>query len=598
MPAELAARLGVCRHVIELHRIALAGEPSVPVPGIGRVGKHQQRAVHWGDFDRVILEVVGPAQETEASFVLSKNVGGGVQIQQYRDALGRRVHVDVAVAFVGTASQGDHGGRTRKVQIESVGDRLAQLRPFHCIHQCLGVRPECERIDRERAAFVQRRHVREDAAQTVWGDKIRHHHVGEGVAGHRRGAQRVIIELDHALLLSTDRAALNPGDGHAICGTDMDNPGADTPAQRGPLPAFRAMVAAGELAPDASQERVAARLHELWDRLRSYDPTPRNGSLFARLLRSQPPAPDGLYIVGEVGRGKSMLMDLFFAAATVRRKQRIHFHRFMQNVHLRFHAFKSAHPEIEDPIPPLADSIATEATLLCFDEFQVNDIADAMILGRLFQALFERGVVVVATSNIAPDDLFKGQPGRDAFLPFIALIKQRLDVVMMDAGRDFRRERMRGMRTWLVPADARADHELDRAFAELTNGAAGKSETLWVMGHKFVVPLAAEGVARFDFETLCGAALGAGDYLALATRYHTLILDAVPRLSPDNYDKARRFIILIDTLYDHRVKLIASADAMPDQLYQHGENAKMFERTASRLDEMRSQDWLELDHIQ
>ncbi len=206
----------------------------------------------------------------------------------------------------------------------------------------------------------------------------------------------------------------------------MDNPGADTPAQRGPLPAFRAMVAAGELAPDASQEHVAERLHDLWGRLRGYDPIPRNGSLFSRLLRPQPQAPNGLYIVGAVGRGKSMLMDLFFAAADVRRKQRIHFHRFMQNVHLRFHAFKQAHPEIDDPIPPLADSIATEAALLCFDEFQVNDIADAMILGRLFQALFERGVVVVATSNIAPDDLFKGQPGRDAFLPFIALIKQRL----------------------------------------------------------------------------------------------------------------------------------------------------------------------------
>ena len=344
------------------------------------------------------------------------------------------------------------------------------------------------------------------------------------------------------------------------------------------------------------------RLQTLWTRLRGYDPPPRptNGnSLFSRLLRREPPPdqPNGLYIVGEVGRGKSMLMDLFFAAADVRRKQRIHFHRFMQNVHARFHAFRRANPEIDDPIPPLADSIAAEAALLCFDEFQVNDIADAMILGRLFQALFDRGVVVVATSNIAPDDLFKGQPGRDAFLPFIALIKQRLDVVTMDAGRDFRRERLRGMRTWLVPADARADRELDRAFAELTGGAEGKPETLWVMGRSFVVPLAAEGVARCDFDLLCGTALGAGDYLALAQRFHTLILDGIPRLSPDNYDKARRFIVLIDTLYDHRVKLLASADAMPDQLYQRGENARMFERTASRLDEMQSQDWLDLPHL-
>jgi cell division protein ZapE len=383
----------------------------------------------------------------------------------------------------------------------------------------------------------------------------------------------------------------------------MDSPGADIPAQRGPLPAFRAMVAAGELAPDPSQDVAAERLQTLWTRLCGYDPRPRAANsqgLFARLLRRNEPVderPNGLYLVGEVGRGKSMLMDLFFAAAQVRRKQRTHFHRFMQNVHARFHALKRANPDMDDPIPRLADQIAADAALLCFDEFQVNDIADAMILGRLFQALFDRGVVVVATSNVAPDDLFKGQPGRDAFLPFIDLLKQRLDVLMMDAGRDFRRSRLRGMRTWLVPADARADCELDRAFAELTGDADAKSETLRVMGRGFVVPLAAEGVARCDFEKLCGEALGAGDYLALASRYHTLILDGIPRLTPDNYDKARRFIILIDTLYDRRVKLLASADAMPDQLYQRGENARMFERTASRLDEMQSQDWLELPHL-
>jgi cell division protein ZapE len=405
------------------------------------------------------------------------------------------------------------------------------------------------------------------------------------------------------MVLSTEPAALNPGHGRAICRVDMDSPGADTPAQRGPLPAFRAMVAAGDLAPDPSQELVAQRLQALWTRLRGYDPPPRpaNGhSLFSRLLRRSAPVedrPNGLYITGEVGRGKSMLMDLFFAATPVRRKQRIHFHRFMQTVHARFHALKRANPDIDDPIPPLADQIAADAALLCFDEFQVNDIADAMILGRLFQALFERGVVVIATSNVAADDLFKGQPGRDAFLPFIALLKQRLDVVTMDAGRDFRRQRLRGLRTWLVPADARADGELDHAFAELTGNAEAKPETLDVMGRRIIVPLAAAGVARCDFDTLCATALGAGDYLAIATRYHTLILDGIPRLSPDNYDKARRFIVLIDTLYDQRVKLLASADAMPDQLYQRGESAGMFERTASRLDEMQSQDWLELPHL-
>jgi cell division protein ZapE len=386
----------------------------------------------------------------------------------------------------------------------------------------------------------------------------------------------------------------------------MDNLTPDVPTARGPLPAYRALIAAGELTPDPAQALAAEQLQALWNRLRGYDPPRRahNGNgFFARLLRHRStedavePGANGLYVVGEVGRGKSMLMDLFFAAADVRRKKRIHFHQFMQDAHACIHAWKRANPDGTDPIPPLADSIAAEAVLLCFDEFQVNDIADAMILGRLFEALFDRGVVVVATSNTRPDDLFKGQPGRDAFLPFIALLKRRLEVLVMDAGRDFRRARLRGMRTWHVPADARAERALDAAFAELTGHAAPHAETLMVMGRRFIVPVAAEGVARFEFAALCGTALGAGDYLALATHYHALVLDGVPRLSADNYDEARRFIVLIDTLYDHRVKLVASADAMPDQLYMRGEDAKMFERTASRLDEMQSDDWFALPHL-
>ncbi len=374
---------------------------------------------------------------------------------------------------------------------------------------------------------------------------------------------------------------------------------------RGPLPAYRAMLAAGELAHDPSQLLAAQRLQDLWVKLRGYDPPPKNGNgkLLSRLLRRKKvdeageDRPNGLYLVGQVGRGKSMLMDLFFASADVTRRRRIHFHRFMQDVHARIHAWKKAHPESADPIPPLADSIAAEAALLCFDEFQVNDIADAMILGRLFQALFDRGVVVVATSNTRPDDLFKGQPGRDAFLPFIALINKRLDVLEMEDGRDFRRMRLRGMPTWHVPADRRADEALDRAFAELTGHAKPRKESLTVMGRRLEVPLAAEGVARFDFHTLCATALGAGDYLALATHYHTLVLDGIPLMSPANYDEARRFITLIDALYDHRVKLVASAAAQPDQLYERGEGAKAFERTASRLEEMQSQDWITLPHL-
>jgi cell division protein ZapE len=385
----------------------------------------------------------------------------------------------------------------------------------------------------------------------------------------------------------------------------MDIAAAPPFTTQGPLPAYRAKLASGELSHDSSQELAAERLQALWARLRGYDPPLKqeNGGLLSRFLRRKKvdeageDRPNGLYLVGEVGRGKSMLMDLFFAAADLRRKRRIHFHRFMQDAHMRIHAWKRANPATEDPIPPLADSIANEAALLCFDEFQVNDVADAMILGRLFLALFERGVVVVATSNTAPDDLFKGQPGRDAFLPFIAMLKKRLDVLLMDGEHDFRRMRLRGMPTWYVPSDARADAALDRAFAELTGNATPRAEHLTIMGRTLTVPLAAEGVARFDFDVLCGTALGAGDYLALATHYHTLLLDGIPRLSPDNFDVARRFIVLIDALYDHRVKLVASAADMPDRLYMRGENAKMFERTASRLEEMQSQDWIALPHL-
>jgi cell division protein ZapE len=375
------------------------------------------------------------------------------------------------------------------------------------------------------------------------------------------------------------------------------------PHQTGPLPAYQDLIANGSLAADPAQAMAVERLQDLWERLRDYDPKPvpaAGGGLLSRLLRrrhAEEYEPTGLYLVGDVGRGKSMLMDLFFDTAQVRRKKRIHFHRFMQTVHARFHAYKRAHPEVTDPIPPLADQIAGESALLCFDEFQVNDIADAMILGRLFQALFDRGVVVVTTSNTAPDDLFKGQPGRDAFLPFIALIKQRLELLVMNGARDYRRERMRGLRTWLVPADEMSRQELDKAFRRLTGGSAIRPVTLTVMGRDLVAAQVSDGVARFDFDSLCNTALGAGDYLAIAANFHTLVLDDIPRLSPENYDQARRFIILVDTLYDQRVKLIASAAAPPDQLYQHGENAEMFERTASRLDEMQSEDWLGLAHV-
>jgi len=382
----------------------------------------------------------------------------------------------------------------------------------------------------------------------------------------------------------------------------------DAPVAQGPLPAYRARVAAGKLRPDPAQALAAETLQDLWRRTRGYDPRPGqengNGNGFlGRFFRKKPvpEAPDGtpqgLYLVGEVGRGKSMLMDLFFACAEVPRKQRLHFHQFMQQCHRRIHAWKQQNGDQDDPIPPLADSIFAEAALLCFDEFQVHDIADAMILGRLFEALFARGTVVVATSNTAPDDLFKGKPGRDAFLPFIGLIKRHLSVLVLEAARDYRRERIRGLPTWHSPVDARAERALDAAFRELTGAEHGAATRLALLGRWLEIPQAARGVARFDFEALCGNPLGPADYLAIATHFHTMVLDGVPRLGPENFDKARRFITLVDALYEHRCKLLASAADAPDQLYERGENAAMFERTASRLIEMQSQDYLGLAHL-
>ena len=389
---------------------------------------------------------------------------------------------------------------------------------------------------------------------------------------------------------------------HASLGT---LPEAARPPE-GPLPAYRARVAAGRLAHDPAQARAAETLQDLWRKLRGYDPHPDTadeggflGRFFRRRHVEEAPegAPQGVYLVGDVGRGKSMLMDMFFACADLPRKRRIHFHQFMQECHARIHAWKREHPGDADPVPPLADAVAREAALLCFDEFQVHDIADAMILGRLFEALFARGVVVVATSNTTPDDLFRGQPGRDAFLPFIGLIKRRLAVLELAAARDYRRDRIHGVPAWHTPVDARAERALDAAFAELSGREHGGPCGLSVLGRRLEVPEAAAGVARFGFEALCGRPLGPADYLALATHFHTLLLDGVPRLGPENFDEARRFITLVDALYEHRCKLIASAEAAPDLLYERGENAAMFGRTASRLMEMQSQDYLALQHL-
>ncbi|MCB8875554.1 cell division protein ZapE [Acidisoma silvae] len=378
------------------------------------------------------------------------------------------------------------------------------------------------------------------------------------------------------------------------------------PTGVGPMAVYRQAVAEKRIVADPAQAAAVERLQALWSKLRHYDPPARlaRKSLIGRFLRRKPvdEAPgseiNGLYLVGEVGRGKSMLMDMFFETSDVPRRRRIHFHAFMQETHARVFAWKQENPGGDDPIPPLADRIADEAILLCFDEFQINDIADAILLGRLFEALFERGVIVVATSNTVPDDLFRGQPGRDAFLPFIAVLKKHLDVLVLEAKQDYRRLRPSNDEdTWHVPPGPAAQAKLDAAFAELSRGAPVKPEQLHVMGRILAVPQAAAGIARFDFADLCARNLGAGDYLAIATHFQAVVLDDIPLLTPDNHNEARRFINLIDNLYDHRVKIIASAAAMPDQLYPSGDGAKAFERTASRLMEMRTEAYFELAHL-
>jgi cell division protein ZapE len=370
------------------------------------------------------------------------------------------------------------------------------------------------------------------------------------------------------------------------------------------LSRYRAMISAGRLAADPAQRLAAEQLDRLWRRLRQYDPQPKapaNGWL-GRLLNKrrvdEVPVdyPSGLYLVGEVGRGKSMLMDLFFEAADVPRKRRVHFHQFMQETHARLHQLQLDAPDV-DPMAALADLIAAESALLCFDEFQIHDIGDGTILARLFQALFDRAVVMVATSNTLPDDLFRGKPGYETLKPFIALLKRHLDVLVLDAARDYRRERLSTVKTWLVPADGQAERALDAVFADLIGDTVPRPKTIIVFGRQLSIPLSAAGVARFDFSALCAQNLGSGDYLAIATQFHTVLIDAVPSLTPDNFDEARRFITLIDALYEHRVKLYASAAAEPGSLYVAGDGVAIFERTVSRLEEMRSATYGNMAHL-
>src|SRR5580692_3025137 len=365
---------------------------------------------------------------------------------------------------------------------------------------------------------------------------------------------------------------------------------------------YQARLASGAIEPDAAQARAAEAFAALDQRLASYKPVRKQG-LFGRLFADKDEAPPrGLYVHGEVGRGKTMLMDMFFQQSPVEHKRRAHFHEFMADVHERIHGFRQdiARGEIADAdvIALTATSIFDQAWLLCFDEFHVTDIADAMILGRLFARLFELGTVVVATSNVAPEDLYKGGLNRALFLPFIAQISDSMDVLRLDARTDFRLEKLTGVKMWLVPADRTADAALDKAWVKMTGNAPCRPRDISIKGRILHVPCSAHGVARFSFADICEQPLAASDYLRLARDYHTLMIDRIPVMDYGERNAAKRFITLIDTLYDNGVKLMASAEADPLSLYlaDEGVEANEFKRTSSRLIEMGSESYLGLPH--